>query len=230
MKKIISLCILFFLIYLSSSTINLIINNSLHSSFSSNSKKSALCYNSSTTCSSIKNDGIAAKVMIPNTLINYSVAKTSDNEYYLDHDLKHKESKSGAIFMDYRNSGNGSDKNTILYGHNMKDGTMFKGLMAYKEKNFFSKNKYIYLYLNKINKLTKWEVFSAYVTDTDFNFIKTEFHSDIDFTKFLNILKGKSTFSSKVKLNKTDHILTLSTCSYEFDNARFVVHAKLLNN
>jgi sortase B len=74
----------------------------------------------------------------------------------------------------------------------------------------------------------EWEVFSAYVTSTDFYYIETAFGSDEDWLEFINELKGKSLYQTDVTLSADDVVLTLSTCSYEFDGARFVVHARLI--
>jgi sortase B len=116
------------------------------------------------------NTKIIAGIYIPNTIINYLVVKGEDNEFYLSKDINGNEDNHGAIFMDYINKANNSDKNTIIYGHNMKDGTMFTDLCKYKERQFFNENRYIYLCTSK--GMTKWEIFSAYVTTKQyFNYI-----------------------------------------------------------
>lgn len=186
------------------------------------------------TC--LKNATTVGHLVVPNTIIDYDVVKTINNEYFRVHDengnptadTNGKVTSAGAIYMDCRNKGDGSDRNAIIYGHNMKNGTGFKGLMSYKANTFFQENKYIYF--GNSNKKTKWEVFSVYVTDTNFNYIQTDFESDEEYIKFLNRIKNKSRFTSDVQLTAKDHILTLSTCSYEFDDARFAIHAKLITD
>lgn len=170
------------------------------------------------------NPEVVGWLIIPGTTIDYPVVQTDDNEYYLSHDINGKESKRGAIFMDYRNIPSGDDKNTILYGHNMRDGSMFKDITKFKDKNFFEENTTIWFYT--LDKLTQWEVFSAYVTEAGFNYVRKDFQSDEDYLDFINSLKDKSMHKIEVDLNKDDKIITLSTCSYEFDDARFVVHAR----
>ncbi|WP_164985303.1 class B sortase [Ammoniphilus sp. CFH 90114] len=163
-------------------------------------------------------------ITVPNTDINYPVVKTDNNSFYLDHNFKLESSNAGAIFMDYRNVGDATDRHTIIYGHHMRDGSMFKGLTKYKDKPFFEENRVITL--QTLFEETKWEIFSAYVTDTDFYYIATNFRSNHDYVDFLNKLASKSIIPQTIKWNKQDQILTLSTCSYEFNDARFVVHAR----
>ncbi|MDW8802051.1 class B sortase [Clostridium sp. A1-XYC3] len=167
---------------------------------------------------------------INNTRINYPVVQGKDNEYYLNHNFEKESSNYGSIFVDYRNKNlenfvNG-EKNIIIYGHHMKDGTMFGDLKLYKDEKFFKDNQIISF--NILGEQYKWQVFSAYVTGTDFNYIKTDFKDDVEVNEFLKSIKEKSLYVNDTTLNSKDVILTLSTCSYEFENARFVVHFKLI--
>ncbi|MCT2537083.1 class B sortase [Aquibacillus koreensis] len=171
-----------------------------------------------------KNADTIGWVTVPNTVIDYPVVKTEDNEFYLDHNFEQENSSAGAIFMDYRNAGDGDDRHTIIYGHHMKDGSMFKQLTKYQSKEFFEENRTITL--NTLYQQTKWEVFSAYVTTTDFYYIATQFRSNRDYLGFLNQLQEKSIHDTAMDLSEDDQVLTLSTCSYDFDDARFVVHAR----
>lgn len=170
------------------------------------------------------NSDVVGWITIPGTHIDYPVVQTDNNDYYLTHDINGDKASRGSIFMDYRNDPSGHDKNTILYGHHMKDGSMFKDLMKYKDKDFFEENTVIQFYT--LYRLTEWEIFSAYITSTDFNYIATGFPSDEDYLDFLDNIKGKSMHHRDIELKNYDNILTLSTCTYEFKGARFVVHAK----
>ena len=128
--------------------------------------------------------------------------------------------------MDYRNKRDGSDKNIIIYGHHMKDGSMFKTLMNYKEEGFYGQHPFIEY--DSIKESTKWEIFSMYITDTKFDYIRTDFDSDEEYESFLKEIQSRSLYDTGVQVRKEDKILTLSTCTYEFDDARFTVHAKLI--
>jgi sortase B len=170
------------------------------------------------------NEDVVGWIKIPNTSIDYPVLQANDNEYYLNRDIYRKKNRAGSIFMDYRIKLDGRDKHIILYGHHMRDGTMFKDLIKYKNKDFFYKNNVIQF--DTLYEEIKWEVFSVYITGTDFNYIKTRFNTPAEYENFLTTIKNKSLFPTDVVLTANDQILTLSTCTYEYDDARFVVHAR----
>ena len=172
------------------------------------------------------NEDIVGWISIDGTSIDYPVVQTNDNIYYLSHSVYKEESSAGTIFMDSRNESSPLDKNTVLYGHHMKNGMMFHDLASYKEAAFYKKHPYVEY--GGVDGIGKWEVFSAYVTNTADNYIETEFDSDEDFEQFLERVVSKSLYHTGCEVKGADKILTLSTCSYEFDDARMVVHAKLV--
>lgn len=167
-------------------------------------------------------------INVPDTVIDYPVVRGENNRYYLYRDYNKKIANAGGIFMDYRNQDTVTDKHIIIYGHHMKDGSMFKELVKYKNKDFFENNRIIMF--ETPEGMTQWEVFSAYVTDVGFNYIETNFNTDAQFLLFIKTIQKKSKFNSKIILDVTDRILTLSTCTYELKNARFVVHARQIDN
>jgi len=169
------------------------------------------------------NPDYAGWLSISGTAVDYPVVKGEDNKFYLNHGFEMESNVAGAIFMDYRNKNDGTDKNIVIYGHNMKNGTMFKGLMGYKRTGFFDDNRFIVF--NDGREESVWEIFSAYVTDTGFNYIRTEF-TDLQFDVFVREISNKSMHNADGDMEGIDEVLTLSTCSYEFDDARFVVHAR----
>lgn len=164
-------------------------------------------------------------ISVDNTNINYPVVQYTDNYFYLYKDFYKNKLSSGTIFMDYRNK-SFEDKNLILYGHNMKNDTMFNNIEKFKDADFFNGD-------NKIrvideNKEYIYEVFSAYVTDPSYDYLVTKFDNNENFNSYINHIREKSLNTSNLSVNTSDKIITLSTCSYEFDNARTVVHAKLI--
>lgn len=171
-------------------------------------------------------------IQIPGTNIDYPVLQAKDNEYYLKRNILRKWINNGSIFADYRNNLDMKDKNRarniIVYGHNMRDDSMFAQLTRYKKKDFFNKNRTIYFDI--MGKHYQWEVFSVYITDLNFNYLVAEFSSDEEFKQYLNAITEKSIHKAKAELTHKDMILTLSTCSYDLkpEEARFVVHAKLV--
>ena len=166
-------------------------------------------------------------IKVDNTNIDYPIVQGKDNEFYLDKDINKNYVSSGSIFMNYLNN-EFNDENTVLFGHHMRNKTMFAQLKKYEDKEFFYDNNDIEIEI-KDGKILKYKVFSAYVTDANDNYIKTKFDNKTDYKEFLERIKSKSIYKSNIDVNEDDKIITLSTCSYEFDDARMVVHGKLLN-
>ena len=171
-----------------------------------------------------KNSDVVGWISVPNTMIEYPVVITDNNDYYLYHNYDKEESKSGAVFMDYRNADFENSRHVIIYGHNMRNGTMFHDLSSYKLKDFFDQNPVITLYYDGVKY--EYEVFAAHVVLADINFIKTNFDSDQEFVDYFAELKSYSKFENDVQVGASDQVLTLSTCSYEYDDSRFVVQAR----
>jgi sortase B len=174
------------------------------------------------------NKDIVGWIKIDDTKIDYPVVQGKDNEFYLHHDINKKKNVAGSIFMDYRNKVGEYNRNIILYGHDMKNKTMFADLVAYESRwNFENKAT---IEFDTVYGDGKWVIFSAYTSDSSFDYIKTDFASDKEYQAFLDTVKGKSLHHSDVEVTAQDTILTLSTCSSAFEDARFVVHAKLLKH
>jgi sortase B len=172
------------------------------------------------------NEDTVGWIKIDDTKINYPIVKSNSNEFYIDRNFEKKKSSAGSIFMDYRNNELSIDKNIIIYGHHMKDGTMFADLSSYKNKEFFYSNDKISF--NTLYEEYECQVFSVYVADDKFNYLITEFESNKEYSNYINTVKSKSKFKKDISVTIEDKILTLSTCSYEFPEARTVVHAKLI--
>ncbi|GFZ75900.1 SrtB family sortase [Paenibacillus marchantiophytorum] len=159
--------------------------------------------------------------------IDYPVMQGNDNKTYLNRNAKGESSRAGSIFMDYRNEPDSEQRHLILYGHRMKDGTMFGDLKHFVDESYYLTHRQF-----RFDTLTASyaaEVFSAYDTTTDFNYIETDFADEEAFRRFLKKIQGKSLFASDMTLTSKDRILTLSTCDYLLDpvNGRFVIHARL---
>ena len=165
-------------------------------------------------------------IKVDNTNIDYPIVQGKDNSFYLDKDINKNYVSSGSIFMNYLNNGF-NDENTVLFGHHMRNKTMFAQLKKYKEKEFFYGNNDIEIEI-KDGKTLKYKVFSAYITDAKDNYITTNFDDKTKYKEFLEKIKNKSIYKPDIDVNEDDKIITLSTCSYEFNDARMVVHGKLL--
>ena len=165
-------------------------------------------------------------IKVDNTNIDYPIVQGKDNSFYLDKDINKNYLSSGSIFMNYLNHGF-NDENTVLFGHHMRNKTMFAQLEKYKEKEFFQNDNDIKIEVEN-DKVLTYKVFSVYVTDANDNYIKTNFDNKSEYKEFLDKIKNKSIYKSDINVDENDKIITLSTCSYEFNDARMVVHGKLL--
>jgi sortase B len=170
------------------------------------------------------NKDVVGWITVPSTVIDYPVVQAKDNDFYLRRNIHGERATAGTIFMDFRSDARAGGGHIILYGHHMRNGTMFKDLVKYKDEEFFQDQANIRF--NTLYEEIEWEVFSVYVTDADFNYRQTEFSSVEEYLSFLNKLQSKSMFDKGIELTGDDQILTLSTCTYEYDDARFVVHAR----
>ena len=173
-------------------------------------------------------------INIPNTKIDYPIMQSKDNSYYLRHTFYKSWLRQGSIFLDYRNDINFTNNdNYILYGHNIKDGTMFYDLTKYKNYDFFMNNRYIYI--NSLSQQLVFEVFSVFITPyDDFYYLYIDFSNDVRFAKYIKDLKDISImFNESVSAVTGDTLLTLSTCTYErlgnYSLNRLVVVAKLVD-
>lgn len=154
--------------------------------------------------------------------ISYPIVKGKDNSEYLKKTFSANENTLGAIFLNVDNNADFMDKNTIIYGHRMKDGSMFRHLQDYEEKSFWESNPYFYIYTPDGREIT-YHIYSAgQVEDTSDTYL-TSFESEEAYQSFLNMTKEASLYDTGVELNAQSAIVTLSTCTSASDNHRFVV-------
>ena len=165
-------------------------------------------------------------IQVNGTNINYPFVQTIDNEYYLKRDFNKKNNSAGWVYMDYRNDVENFDRNTILYAHGRLNGTMFGSLKNIFESDWFDDVNNHVIKLSTLTENTLWQVFSVYHIPTTSDYLQTEFSSNEDFLKFVNMLEERSQYEFNVEFNESDKILTLSTC-YN-DQERVVLHAKLI--
>ena len=174
------------------------------------------------------NSDTVGYIKVNNTNIDYVVVQTKDNNYYLNHNFNKEKNRAGWIFLDYRNKLDSSDKNTIIYGHNMKDGSMFETLSNVLQKWWYEdSNNYIVTFTTE-EKTFMYQVFSTYDIKNEDYYIKTKFNSDNDYEKFLKTIKSRSNHDYGIELTKDDTILTLSSCLGAGEK-RVVLHAKKVN-
>ena len=172
-----------------------------------------------------RNKDVIGWLYCPDTVINYPVVQGENNDQYLRKDLDGKYLVSGTLFADYRNGALDEDANYIIYGHNMKNGTMFSSLAKYKQQSYYDQHPTMY-YLTPDGNY-KLELFAGLVVKRD-DKIYLPNQSEEEFAELIEEYRAKSTFKSDVELEYNDTIVTLSTCSYEFDNARYIVIGRLI--
>ena len=172
------------------------------------------------------NPDIFAYLVVEGTAISYPVAHGTDNDFYINHDLYGRPNVAGAVFMDMGNATGMDDPNTIFYGHNMKNGSMFHNLRFYEDYDYFQEHRYIQVVTAQEDM--DWEIFAFYATDTSFPYIRTDFYSPDDFYSLAMQMKERSFYDTGVDITKEDIILTLSTCTNRAEDSRYVINARLM--
>jgi len=173
-----------------------------------------------------ENSDIAAWLTIPGTVIDYPIMHTSNNDFYLNRDAKKQRNKNGALFLDFRVHPDFSDFNSIIYGHHMASGRMFQNLIKFKNKSFFDSHTTATLYTPQATY--KLEIFASAVIPQNSDCYNYAFMSLADKEKHINMIKEAAFFYRDIGVSPQDRIVTLSTCSYEFSNARTVVIARIV--
>ena len=164
-------------------------------------------------------------ICLPDTVINYPVVQGRDNSYYLDHFPDGTSSVGGSIFADCACPSDFSGQNTILYGHNMRDGSMFALIDDYIDPAFCEAHPFFYL--NTPTQNYRVDIFAGFTTDPESFVYTTAFGEESDFAAYLNTLRSLSDFSVPTELSSSDRILTLSTCTYSDLDVRYVLFGRL---
>ncbi len=178
------------------------------------------------------NPDVYAWIRIPNTNIDYPVAQSSsDDSFYLSHNINKEYEFAGMIYTEMKNSKDFTDPNTVLYGHNMLDGSMFQNLHLFRDEEFFDENPYIYIYTP--GHILTYEIFSAYRYDNRHILNSFDFSDKEVFAEYLEFaLNPKSLIvnvRSGVDVTVEDKIITLSTCIGD-SNYRYLVQGVLTDD
>ena len=174
-----------------------------------------------------KNKETVAWIQVNNTNINYPVTQHDDNSYYLNYDFYNRKTDIGWIFADYRDNFNTFNNNTIIYGHNIINRTMFGQLPFLLRKGWFNSPNSHYIKLSTKTTNTIWQIFSVYKIKPTTDYLQSNFNSIEAYQEFLNTIKSRSEQKFDVSLDYTDKIITLSTCD-DIGTKRVVIHAKLI--
>ncbi len=163
---------------------------------------------------------IIAWLYCEGTPINYPVVQAADNSYYLHKGTDGEYSLSGTLFVDYLNNGDFTDNNTIIYGHNMKNGTMFGTLTEYINQEYYDEHSEMYILTPEKNFKVKL-ITGATVNSTASNYKLPLVDEEKE--NFISELREKSTFKSEYVFSPDDRYVMLSTCSYSYKDARYVL-------
>ncbi len=183
-----------------------------------------------------QNPDTAAWITIPNTLIDNPVVLGSDNDYYLNHNFLKQKSRYGTLYFDSsaKISADVTSQNLVIYGHEMRDGSMFGTLKRYKNINFYKENPVFTMRTLYTN--AKYKIFAIMITNASpeqdngyvFEYRYPEFSSAEQFLGWIGDVKERSIINTGIDIIEGDKIVTLSTCTGEFDNARLVIMARMI--
>lgn len=155
--------------------------------------------------------------------INYPIVRGADNDKYLTTTFEGKTNSAGAIFMDASNAKDFSERNTFIYGHNMKNGSMFGQLRKFKTKAYYEQNPYFYIYTPD-GKEVKYQIFAVcIVEDASRSYIKY-YNNDEEYMDYLKYLKSIACYDTGVEVTADSKIVSLSTCTNVSDTQRLLVH------
>ena len=176
------------------------------------------------------NPDIYAWINIPNVNVDYPILQSAEsNAYYLNHTVNGKRSVYGSIYTEDYNKKDFSDFNTLIYGHNMKNGTMFGSLKKFRDASFFEKNRYINVYME--NRILKYEIFAACTWDNKHILASRNFDLSVNRTAYIEEMFAVRDMNSQIKkdieVTPEDRIITLSTCMNN-KQKRFLVSGVLI--
>ena len=184
------------------------------------------------------NDDSVGKLVIDATgESGINVVQGNDNYKYLNTGFKGENTRYGTLFVDYRNNIKNFDTNTIIYGHNMRDGSQLGALSLYSDIENY--RNFPTIKFDTIHRNTEWKIFAAFISNGksaqdngyQFPYITPNFSSDEKFLEFIKEVKSRSYYTNEaVDIVPGDKILTISTCDTVFEDARFVVMARLVRN
>lgn len=177
------------------------------------------------------NKDIYAWIRVPNTAIDYPILQTSgDDAFYLEHNLYGQYSFAGSIYTEKLNSKDFEDPNTVIYGHNLLNGTMFASLHNFRNPDFFANNEYFYIYLP--NHTLTYRIFAAYEYDDRHLMYSFNYNDEEEFARYLEYAQNPEnsmTYNIRECGVTTDNtIVTLSTCMDNISTSRYLVQGVLI--
>lgn len=180
-----------------------------------------------------ENPDLYAWIRIPDTNIDYPIAqREGDDAFYLDHDLYGEARFAGCIYTEDSNSRDFLDPNTVIYGHNMKNGSMFQNLHFFADSSFFEEHPYFYIYTP--DRVLVYQVFAAYVYDDRHLMNSFDFDDPEVFEQYVEDIFHVKSMDAKIRkevsVTGEDHLVTLSTCIGGAPESRYLVQAVLVKD
>lgn len=180
-----------------------------------------------------ENEDIYGWIYIPGTPVDYPILQhPTDNEFYLNHNLDGSAGFPGCIYSEMWNNRGFLDRNTILYGHNMDDETMFSSLLHYADEEYFNTNRYVFIYTPGGEYV--YDIFAAYEHSDEHLFYSYNYVSDAGYQEYLDMVFGTremgAQFREGVEVTIQNRILTMSTCITPKPDKRFLVQGVLVND
>lgn len=180
-----------------------------------------------------KNSDFVGWIKIDSTHVDYPVVKTDNNDFYLNHNFEKEKEGRGAIYMDKDCSASPLSENTVIYGHNWLDKTMFSELTKYSDLDFYKEHPVVEF--NTRTNMYKWKIFAVIITSASanedngyvFNYIYPDMGGE-NFDGYISEIKKRSLFDTGVDVKKTDKILTLSTCTREVDTGSYRADCRIV--
>lgn len=173
-----------------------------------------------------QNPDVRGWLYCADTVINYPVMQAADNDFYLHRLYDRSYNGSGSLFIDFRCTGSFASRINLIYGHHMNDGSMFASLVNYRKQEYYDAHPC--MYLNTPEGNYRVDLFSAFITAADSAVYVTGFATDEEYQAYLLKMKAFSEFDCDVTPTVDDSIVVLSTCTYEYNQARYVVFGKLV--
>lgn len=179
-----------------------------------------------------QNPDVYAWIQVPGTEVDYPILQSSnDNTYYLNHTIDGEEKKEGAIFTENYNTKTFEDPNTVIYGHDMKNGSMFQSIHKYMDRSFFDNNRDIVIYMP--DQILHYKIFAAYLTDNKHLLMNYNFWSKDEYQQYLNSIFSmrdiNAFIDTSTEVTTEDKIITLSTCYAGISTQRYLVQAVLVS-
>ena len=172
------------------------------------------------------NPDVAGWLSLSGTVINYPIVQGTDNEYYLEHLFTGEVNHPGCIFIDVGNAKDFSDKNTVLYAHHMRNGSMFAELEGYRSQEYYESHKELVLQTPSGTYLI--QPFAGLLSTGSGDYVQFSFDSTEAFLAYVDSMRNNSTFTSDVTVEAGDRIVTMSTCRYDVEDGRYAVFGKLV--